>query len=801
MMMLNDDHKKVKRLVFKYEELSRKWNKLRRRCASFKSIHSGPSSLDGDAEDFDVMLIEHPAKYTIIPQNQQQSPQRSDPRIEAYEKNLWRKSSILPMEATPLRPPRVPMHYDPYKQVIHEDDLKYWPVSYPTRDMRRNSAIEHYEFDANQFDQNLQQKEKLQYYDKDLKIEAVKNGSIGSEKGIKIARELKIPGLKSFKSASMRLPGQRTSISDVQQLLRNKLNRIHAGIRRKKALSVQEVFESPVSPLNISAPTPIGPRFYVPSPVLSSYHDHFQSEGPSSLPFIQEISSPITKSFTNNNPINGFNTNVNGNSDIENEKRDENRNWCKATSTADKVNTNGIINTSDHYQQNKYNNKNNLNVNATATKLSIQNTNNAGKLKSKENGLIKINGNTTETTNGNNNNNNIKRSSFNNNNNINKNDLQCNNTNNKSKLSVKPVSNAGSKLKQKSPVRAFADRITNRNDNNNVKKEKIAVLNAKQADKIIRQRPRSHSPLRNLCCNKPITSNVKQSNVPIAISNKTAQANSRPKSLLQRFNRMLSPSPVRNTSSPSTPIPPVRNVSRQSSISGKSGLQQKKESNEGTREEPQHKLSEPNYRAINHNNIGSNRSPSLQQKIQNSINNHHHSAMLKAEIAALERDRKPKQAVITQLHVHSHSKSDLIDSSCETDEALRDTEEDELIEESQFCTLPRYGPNAFTIRQAKFEKGHGKVLGFSIVGGHDSPKGAIPIFVKTIYPHGQAAEKGTLKEGDEILSVNGKPFQGLTHQEAINVFKHIKSGDVVIMIGRRNMRRKLDTSVPDDLKT
>lgn len=135
--------------------------------------------------------------------------------------------------------------------------------------------------------------EKLQYYDEVSSVK--KKNSLGaseSESGIKVAKEIKLPSLKNFKSASMRLPGQKTSINEVQQLLRSKFNRIHAGLRKRRALSVQEVFQMP------GTPTPTKPTFYVPSPLVGERNPHNPSryeeellddeDGPLSLPYINE---------------------------------------------------------------------------------------------------------------------------------------------------------------------------------------------------------------------------------------------------------------------------------------------------------------------------------------------------------------------------------------------------------------------------------------------------------------------------------------------------------------------------------
>ena len=72
-------------------------------------------------------------------------------------------------------------------------------------------------------------------------------------------------------------------------------------------------------------------------------------------------------------------------------------------------------------------------------------------------------------------------------------------------------------------------------------------------------------------------------------------------------------------------------------------------------------------------------------------------------------------------------------------------------------------------------------LGFSIVGGHGSPHGDLPIYVKNVFSKGAAAENGQLKRGDQILSVNGQSLEGLNHEEAVNILKNAK-GSVTMSV-------------------
>lgn len=397
----------------------------------------------------------------------------------------------------------------------------------------------------------------------------------------------------------------------VHQLLRNKLNRIHAGIRKKKALSVQEVFENNTQqkqqPQNISAPLPGGPTFYVPSPYYSYDFDHdcdhssiTTDSGPSSLPYIQEIStssSPImqtkTTLFLHNDSL------------INDGLKDENRNWYSST---DKVNNNGnrydnnLLHHHPHHHHHALNNINNNNFTTTNGSNSIiintstNNNNNTSKT------FITNNNNNKPTENGNK----VAASSPAN--------------SRKNSLTETPAKklSAFGKFKQKSPVRALAERVTNRSE--------LPVKKGDSNNKN-RPRPRSHSPMRNLC--------VKNTKIPAPSAQKEKSIG-----LLERFNRIIHSSnnsnsqnenPVKST----PPIPPTRSVSRNVSV--------KRDSTSPSSEKPASttttatNISQPNYRAMKVQSRTRTPSPAL---------NGHNNSSPKAEIAAHERDRKPKQVSV-----------------------------------------------------------------------------------------------------------------------------------------------------------
>uniref|UniRef100_A0A0A1X7B5 PDZ domain-containing protein 2 n=1 Tax=Zeugodacus cucurbitae TaxID=28588 RepID=A0A0A1X7B5_ZEUCU len=116
---------------------------------------------------------------------------------------------------------------------------------------------------------------------------------------------------------------------------------------------------------------------------------------------------------------------------------------------------------------------------------------------------------------------------------------------------------------------------------------------------------------------------------------------------------------------------------------------------------------------------------------------------------------------------------------------IRDEEMAEVIRASMSD-----GASRSTQKTITFFKGHGmKSLGFSIVGGRDSPKGNMGIFVKTVFPSGQAADDGTLQAGDEIVEINGTSVQGMSHAETIRLFKDVREGAIVLKVLRRKLQK------------
>jgi len=83
------------------------------------------------------------------------------------------------------------------------------------------------------------------------------------------------------------------------------------------------------------------------------------------------------------------------------------------------------------------------------------------------------------------------------------------------------------------------------------------------------------------------------------------------------------------------------------------------------------------------------------------------------------------------------------------------------------------GSTGEVVKTIRLERGSDG-LGFSIVGGYGSPHGDLPIYVKTVFAKGAAAEDGRLKRGDQLIAVNGQSLEGITHEEAVNILKNAR---------------------------
>ena len=57
----------------------------------------------------------------------------------------------------------------------------------------------------------------------------------------------------------------------------------------------------------------------------------------------------------------------------------------------------------------------------------------------------------------------------------------------------------------------------------------------------------------------------------------------------------------------------------------------------------------------------------------------------------------------------------------------------------------------------------------------------MPIFIKTVFPRGAAAQDGRLHRGDQIVAVNGEVLKDFTQEQAVTKLKQA-TGKILITV-------------------
>ncbi|KAG7475663.1 hypothetical protein JOB18_035367 [Solea senegalensis] len=73
-------------------------------------------------------------------------------------------------------------------------------------------------------------------------------------------------------------------------------------------------------------------------------------------------------------------------------------------------------------------------------------------------------------------------------------------------------------------------------------------------------------------------------------------------------------------------------------------------------------------------------------------------------------------------------------------------------------------------------------LGFSVAGGVDQNK---PVTVHKVFHSGVAAQEGSIRQGDQVLSINGTALSGHAHWEVLRVLRRAKTREMGVVVLRR----------------
>ncbi|XP_072917210.1 pro-interleukin-16-like [Hemitrygon akajei] len=87
------------------------------------------------------------------------------------------------------------------------------------------------------------------------------------------------------------------------------------------------------------------------------------------------------------------------------------------------------------------------------------------------------------------------------------------------------------------------------------------------------------------------------------------------------------------------------------------------------------------------------------------------------------------------------------------------------------------------VRVVVLHKEEGAGLGFSMAGGADHENKTVT--AHKVFPHGLAAQEGTIEQGDEILSINGYSLKGVTHSEALSHLHKARPSKQAIVVVRK----------------